>query len=54
MLIGVTSDILLAKKINRDKIEPFEKRCRNVTEFLRRLCGPKLVIDVFELNDPAG
>ena len=54
MLIGVTSDILLKKKMHAHLVEPWEKRCDNVVRFLSRLCGPEIKIDLFELMDPAG
>jgi cytidyltransferase-like protein len=54
MLIGVTSDVLLKRKMHAHLVEPWEKRCENVMKFLSRLCGPDIQIDVFELLDPAG
>mmetsp|Transcript_3772 Transcript_3772/g.6438 ORF Transcript_3772/g.6438 Transcript_3772/m.6438 type:complete len:162 (+) Transcript_3772:716-1201(+) len=55
MLIGVTSDILLKKKVYADIIEPFEQRCSKVRSFLRRLKSRgDFTLDIFELNDPAG
>ena len=54
MLIGVTGDALLKKKKFAHVLEPFDKRCRNVREFFSRLSEPSLMVDIFELVDPAG
>ena len=54
MLIGVTSSALLQKKALAEFLEPYEKRCQNVRDFLHRLCGENLEVDIFELQDPAG
>eukprot|EP00352_Strombidinopsis_acuminata_P007857 CAMPEP_0176370984 /NCGR_PEP_ID=MMETSP0126-20121128/24380_1 /TAXON_ID=141414 ORGANISM="Strombidinopsis acuminatum, Strain SPMC142" /NCGR_SAMPLE_ID=MMETSP0126 /ASSEMBLY_ACC=CAM_ASM_000229 /LENGTH=163 /DNA_ID=CAMNT_0017730259 /DNA_START=427 /DNA_END=916 /DNA_ORIENTATION=- len=53
LFCGVTSDILLSKKVHSDLIEPFEKRKQSVIDFLNAL-NPHLEVNVFELCDPVG
>ena len=54
MVIGVTSDALLKKKKYAEYLEDYDRRCKNVTEFLYRLFGNTCEIDIFALCDPAG
>ena len=55
MIIGVASDSLLAKKKNADLIQPWHLRSGTVRAFLERLRSrDALVLDIFELVDPAG
>ena len=54
MLLGVTSTALLQKKALAQFLESYEQRCQNVRDFLHRLCGEVLEVDIFELQDPAG
>ena len=55
MLIGVTSDVLLAKKKHASMIESFKSRCESVRAFLKRLKhDDKFRVEIFELRDPVG
>ena len=55
MLIGITSDVLLNAKKHAGFLEDYDKRCSNVRDFLTRLMGTNIQIDIFSLNsDPAG
>ena len=53
ILIGVTSEKLLAKKAYAAYLESFEVRKHRVYEFVNRL-NPAIKIDIFELCDPVG
>lgn len=53
LVIGIASQDLLLKKANKEYLQPFDTRKRNVTRFCA-LQRPDLFIDAIELLEPAG
>ncbi len=53
LTIGVTGDILLQKKINRELIQSYNTRSKVVKNFAT-LFKPSVYIDISMLNEPAG
>ncbi len=53
IVIGVTSDAMLSKKKNAEKINKFENRKNGVIEFVNNI-KPIITSQIVELNDPYG
>lgn len=53
LIVGVTGEPLLVKKSNREYLQPFETRRRNVVQFCN-IQRPDLFIDAVEILEPAG
>lgn len=53
MLVGITTDALLKKKVHAEMLETYDVRKANVINFCKKV-NPKVKIDTFPLSDPVG
>jgi len=54
VIVGVTSDAMLALKRNKDKMEPLSIRLQNTKAFIASVCPPHLTCEVVIIDDPFG
>ena len=54
VIVGVTSDVMLASKRNKEKIEPLPLRLQRTSEFIASVCPSHLKCEVVVIDDPFG
>ena len=54
MIIGVTCDAMLSNKKFKEAMMPIKERMESVRDFMIRLRGDSIELDIFELTDPIG